>query len=336
MGGMNKTPTPAVAILTAQVALDSHAIQLLPAGAFRASDGRPYECPAWRLDDAVAALVIRRRAERANECVIDYEHQTLNTERNGQPAPAAGWFKTLEFRPDAGLFATDVRWTASARAMIQAEEYRYISAVFRYDSATGDVLDILHAALTNNPALDGMAAVAAARFNPTEPPKETPPMELKALLALLSLPPDASEQTIKEAVTALSTAQREVAALKAAKPDPAHYVPVSAVTELQAQIAALTASVNGNQVETLIEKAMGEGRLLPALEGWARELGKKDIASLRAFVEKQPVIPALTNNQTGGKPPANTPADQLSPDELAICRQLGISNDEYLKSKGTK
>ena len=61
--------------------------------------------------------------------------------------------------------------TDRAAAMIEAGEYRYLSPVFRYDSETGEVLELLHVALTNTPALDGMDPVrllaAASRLYPT-------------------------------------------------------------------------------------------------------------------------------------------------------------------------
>jgi phage I-like protein len=81
--------------------------------------------------------------------VIDYEHQTLNAATNGQPAPAAAWFSTLEWRDGDGLYATDVQWTERAAAMVAAGEYRFLSPVFCFDNH-GNVKALLHAALTNN------------------------------------------------------------------------------------------------------------------------------------------------------------------------------------------
>lgn len=120
-----------------------------------------------------ALSVVRLAAARVSDFVIDYEHQTLNTASNGQPAPAAGWFKRLEWREGDGLYVTDARWTERASAMIKAKEYRFISPTFHYDKH-GNVLDIVNAALTNNPALDGLTELAAAsrrlqgNSNPTD------------------------------------------------------------------------------------------------------------------------------------------------------------------------
>jgi phage I-like protein len=137
----------------------SSSIQLLPAGKFRASDGRPHDASHWYVNAELAAGIIERAGGFGNSFVIDYEHQTMLTAQNGQPAPAAGWFKKLEWRR-AGLYAIGVKWTERAAAMIKAGEYRYISPVFQYDKKTGAVLRLINAALTNSPAIDGMDDVA--------------------------------------------------------------------------------------------------------------------------------------------------------------------------------
>lgn len=152
-------------------------IQLFPAGQFRATDGRPHDVESWVLTRADAEQIIAEFEQRKNPAVIDYEHQTLLAKENGKPAPASGWFKTLQWRePTAtapgGLWAIGVDWTAAAARMIEGKEYQFISPVFIYDDA-GHVRRVLHAALTNYPALDGMAAVAAAFNYPT--PASTQP-----------------------------------------------------------------------------------------------------------------------------------------------------------------
>lgn len=135
-------------------------MQLTPAADFKPSDGRAMSVPAWRIDAAIAAKVIARFQKRRSLPVVDYEHQTLLTATNGQPAPAAGWINALEWREGSGLWAR-VRLTERAAAHVAAGEYRYVSPVFAFDVKTGEVLGILHAALTNNPAIDGMAALAS-------------------------------------------------------------------------------------------------------------------------------------------------------------------------------
>jgi phage I-like protein len=150
------------------------AVRILPAGAFQSKDGRPASVTQgrishWRLDASNAAAVIAARRNGEQGFVIDYEHQTLNKATNGQPAPAAGWFKGLEWREGQGLFMVQIEWTERARAMISGGEYRYLSPVFGFDSQTGAVTYIHSVALTNDPALIGLADLAAATAAPHQP-----------------------------------------------------------------------------------------------------------------------------------------------------------------------
>lgn len=291
-------------------------IQLTPAGVFRARDGRPAGIDGWRVDAAIAARVIERAAARQTPFVVDYEHQTLASEHNGQPAPAAGWFKRIEWREGAGLYATGVEWTAKAKAMIEAGEYKFISPVFAFDKRTGEVLRMEMAALTNNPALDGMDAVAALAHEFFTRSQEPNPKDqsMKAIAVLLGLAADASEADITAAVTALkaktgeqettiAALTTETAALKTQSPDPAKYVPVETVTALQGQVAALTTRLNDTELEDVVQAALTSGKLLPAMEAWARELGKSNLGALKSYIEKNPAIVALNGNQTGGKAP---------------------------------
>jgi len=319
-------------------------ILLIPAGEFRARDGRPADVDAWRMDAAAAATIIARAEAARGEFVIDYEHQTLKADENGQPAPAAGWFKRLEWREGSGLWAVDVRWTERARAAIEAGEYRYISPVFQYDRRTGRVTGVLMAALTNYPALDGhsdLAAQAAARFQTDQ---EDDTVDREQLIELLGLAADATDEQINEAIAVLKAkadaaeaTEAELAALKAKagdnQPDPAKWAPVEVVRELQEQVAALSGAVRTREVDELIDQAVDQGKLLPAQVEWARALGAKDIEALKGYIDSAPTIAALSGTQTGGRPPEEAGQDGLSAEELAVCRATGIDPDEYKKAK---
>ncbi len=326
-------------------------IMLIPAGTFRARDGRPEGCGSWRLDAVAAARVIAQADEAVGEFVIDYEHQTLHAEDNGKPAPAAGWFKKLEWREGDGIYAVDVRWTAKAKALIGAGEYRYISPVFEYDKKTGVVTAILMSALTNYPALDGhsdLAARAAAKFQLQEEGK----VDREKLIALLGLAAAASDEQIEQGLAALKarageadSKDAEMAALKTAKdteiaslkakggkPDPAKYVPVETFESLKTEVAALKTAQTSSTVADLVKQGIADGKLLPVQEDWAVELGNSDTAALKSYLNKTPAIAALTGSQSGGQAPAREGADGLTADELAVCSNLGISAEEYKKS----
>ncbi|MXR36715.1 phage protease [Craterilacuibacter sinensis] len=340
---------PLIAALTVEITQGQPAIKLLPSGAFRARDGRPAECAAWQLDETLAAALIREACSRDVPYVIDYEHQTLRSEQNGQPAPASAWFRTLEWRED-GLYATDVEWTAKAAAMIADKEYRYLSPVFTYDKH-GRVTGLLHVALTNNPALDELPELqvaALSRLVSTTPPvtQEDSTMDelIEQLRWLLNLPVGASADDIKaqlqklidqlssgngtaaasvDLVNLIGTQQQRIAALSASQADPARFVSVDTMRALQDQVATLTAKLQGGEMEQLVTAALSDGRLLAVQEDWARELGKSNLNALQGYLATAPKIAALSGTQTQGNPPAGDPLAHLDSGTLAVCVQMG-------------
>lgn len=174
-------------------------IQFMPAGEFGPSDGRTMDVPAWRIDADSARSVMAQHAARRNPVVIDYEHQTLLKEQNGQPAPAAGWLRELRWVDGEGLFGS-VALTANARRAIDAREYLYFSPVFEYSRKDGTVLSVQMGAFTNTPGIHGMQplsllAAATAIFLPTPSNSQETPVNplLKALLAALGLPDTTNE-----------------------------------------------------------------------------------------------------------------------------------------------
>lgn len=316
-------------------------MRLIPAGSFRARDGRPTEAPAWRMDAAIAASVIALAAAAIGDMVIDYEHQTLYAEKNGQAAPAAGWFKTLQWREGDGLYAVDVRWNERARAAIAAEEYRYISPVFAY-ARTGEVLAIQMASLTNYPALDGLedlTARAAAKFQPTD---EDNTVDKAKLIALLGLSETATDAQIDTALAALKakagetdglTAQVATLKAKTETPDPGKFVSIESHKKVVDDLAALKGDLETRDLDALIGKANDDGRLPEGEIPWAREHAKLyGFAALKASLEKRPVIAALRRTQTDGKGPAAGQAGELDDTALAVCRQMGVKPEDYKKS----
>ncbi len=318
--------------------------QLLPAGEFAAEDGRPGNLPGlattWRLGAERARDIAAAFAARGAELPVDYEHQTLRAEANGQPAPAAGWIESLEWREGEGLFAA-VRWTAAAAAAIAAGEYRFISPVFAYDPDTGEALELRHAGLTNTPAIAGMAevALAAARLAApstgetrmtdaaTQPGAEAPPATMAltaARLALLGLPAKAGDAEAGEALAAL--------AARAATSDPAGHVPLAAFEAVKAELAALRKAFAEREVAEAVAAALDSGRLLPAQREWAEELGRADIGQLRGYIEKTPAIAALSGMQTGGQAPPGA-AGALDEVDLAVCKAGGIDPKCYLEAR---
>lgn len=330
--------------------------QLLPAGEFKARDGRPGPGKAWRIDDAAGARLAAELGTiaAATPISIDYEHQTILAASNGQPAPAAGWMLAFEWRSGEGLFAK-VDWTPRAKAHIEANEYRYISPVILYD-AQGRVTGLHNAALVSTPAILGMDAVTAALaagyefLHPPTAPKESR-MDLATLIALLGLAAGATAQDVTTAITALMARPAagsvpaalasalglaanadEAAALAAlnkrlATPDAGT---LAMVTTLQSQLAALNAQIVERQVTEAVEGAVNAGKLAPAMRDWALKLGKADLAQLNAFIAASPAIPGLGGQTHGRGVQDPNPVTALTPNQAALASQLGLDPKAYL------
>ncbi|MBM0417008.1 phage protease [Aeromonas veronii] len=283
-GGMNisKTPysAPFVAILQANpvsgerlAVLDAQLTpqgdgwyQLLPVGPFKARDGRPFDVASghWQLDGQIAAALIARAKALGQDILIDYDHQTLKTDQNGQPAPAAGWYNAdeIEWREGQGLFIKP-RWTERAAALVAAKEYRFLSAVFPYD-AQGHPLELRMTAITNDPGVVGMQALAALSALPASSLMSTQPGQLAtsshvaqqeksmnehliALLGKLGIQPSADGQFTAEQGTAALAALDTLQASAASAPELE-----AALTAERTSLAALKATVatgQGGQID---------------------------------------------------------------------------------------
>lgn len=341
----HRTRKPAaVAALTVSVVAGQREYLLIPDGDFRAADGsgRPEEVPAWRNSAEIAARVIGRAQRRAARMVVDYEHQTLKAEESGEAAPASGWIEraSLRYEPGVGILGA-IDWTPRAAQMIAGGEYAYLSPVFLYSPADGEVLLLRHVALTNAPALDLPQVALRAGLVTDFSTEEEPQMNLlQQLLASLGLAKDTSEADALAAVAALRAKADQVdgltakvAALSSQAPDPAKFVAVETMAALQAEVAALTSQINGDKVTQVVEAALTAGKLLPAQKDWALGLGKANLAALTEYVEKTPAIAALGGMQSEGKEVGKGAPAALTADETKVAAQLGLSAEQFAAGK---
>lgn len=200
-------------------------IMILPLGEVELADGRE----PFRVDLTAAESIVQRFKAGGVDLVIDYEHQSLAGER----APAAGWIKELQARPD-GLWGR-VEWTSQGSEYLKNREYRYFSPVLRLDPETRRPTALLQLGLTNTPAIRRLPplvaklidqcveeALEAGKISPAQrswaleycgrdpvgfqafvaqAPKLTQQQEeatamLKKLIAMLGLPPENTEDQV--------------------------------------------------------------------------------------------------------------------------------------------
>lgn len=321
-------------------------VLLFPMGATITRDGRRF-----RLDDlAHAQAVIAASVAHAGrrDIPVDYDHQLVYgvgpagpAKIGGGQAPAAGWINPDSLSADtAGIWA-DVAWTETAAARLAAREYRYVSPSFAADKQ-GRLTKIIHLSLVNDPAIDELPAVASVN----QP--ETPKMEQIALA--LGLPADATMEAILAAIAkmggtppSMATAAAALglgsdatadqiftaaAAAATAKPDPAKFVPVEALTEATARLAVL----EGERHDRILTAAAEAGKISPALRGWAADFLKKDEAGFTAWLKDAPAI-LTAGAQLNGQPGEQTGAHGLTELEIQTASALGVTLDEYAAAK---
>lgn len=123
-------------------------IRVLPLGRISSEKG------AFLVDGESFRLMKEHMQHRGIDIVIDYEHQTLNNVQ----APAGGWIKELLLKND-GIYAR-VEWTDKAKNYLLCKEYKYLSPVIVIRKNDRKVTQLHSVALTNTPAINGMAPIA--------------------------------------------------------------------------------------------------------------------------------------------------------------------------------
>lgn len=299
---------------------------LLPAGTFRAIDGRPYGCDGWKLDAAIAAQVIARAAAQKTDILIDFEHQSLRAEWNGQRVEAAGWIpRTFEWREGKGLFATQIAWVDDTEELIRKKKYRYISAVFSYYEKTGEVLEIISVALTNTPALDGLDALAdLARKHSVLLTKEDADMADKEALAALT----AEREGLKTQMAALTVERDGLKTQNAALTVERDTLKTKVEAADKEKTEAALVSEKAKHAE-LLQAALTDGRLVPAQKPWAE---KQTLAALTEYLDATSPV-SILQKQADGK---DGGGNGLSQEEVAMCSRMGVSAEDFLKTKAAR
>lgn len=316
-------------------------VQLLPYGKIKGRDGRQF---AMFDPDAVIANTIRKQNPVSNsdklDLVLDYEHQTFFTSKNGAPAPAAGWIKQLINKGKDGLWGK-VEWTKRAEKAIADREYRYLSPVFTHKE--GNVLALKGAGLTNLPNLE-LQAFNKSNFN-NEEDKEVD--LLQKLIQLLNLAETASEQDVIDAVTQLKTAGGQVSLNKIAgilgtaadetsivtalNKQKAESVDATQYATLSQEVSKLKEQIAANKAEAAVSQAIADGKLIPALRDNALAMHKSlGETAFNDFIAKMPQLSLNKTDAPTGTPPAAE--NSLTGEELAVCKAMGISAEDFKKT----
>ena len=315
-------------------------VHLLPSGSdIRTFDGRgPY-----RVTDPAAVVAASINADRLNgDLPVDENHSTDLRGPQGGEAPARGWIKELQARSD-GIWGR-VEWTGAGKSLIADRAYRGISPVFLHEQ-DGRVIQILRAALTNQPNLRGLAAIN----------QESPVSFIEELRAKLGLPDTAVEADVVAAVVAKpaeATLQSQIAEIGAAlgvtdgdvpsiltaarshaKAQPAELVALQTeLTALASELNALKAAGKRQAAEAYVDAAIREVRagVKPQRERFIT-MHMADPAGTEALISG---LPALGTGGAQAAPPTG-PAGEivaLNAEQASVAHMLGISEEAYLKT----
>ncbi len=335
-----------VVLAAAEVGAAPEFIQLIPPGRIEPKGGHPF------VNDAESRrMVLAAWAKRKNPAVIDYEHQTLKDVQ----APAAGWIEDVEDRGDGeqGGIWGKVSWTPHAVEYLKNREYRFLSPVIFRRKSDDRVIRIEHAALTNDPAIDGMVPVI--NKNGAGAPN-TEEVEMNWLKNLLGLPVTATEDEVQAACKArfgLLDAASSALALKAdSKPEDVSAavealkkVPgkITAALGLEAdanenrcegkilalkngsgmvsreEFEALKSKLDGKNAEEMVAQAMKDGKVTPANKDWAFNYAKENPEGFTEYCKNAVAFVAegeQASRQVTGR-------DGLTDTEIAVCKQFG-------------
>lgn len=289
-------------------------LPLIPAGVFTGNDGR-----TWNNSnpDAVVASFTKKRP-------FDVEHATHIKGPKGEKAPAVGWILALQ--NIAGEVWGMVDWNSEGREMLEKKEYAFYSPAFLYEE-DGTVRAIASVGLTNEPNLDQLPALN--REENTMPL----PVELTQALGL------GADAEIAATLTAINTlkADHQLALNRAnAGPDLTKFVPKETYElALNRATAAETKVKEADDAKlgALVDDAITAGKIAPANKemflGMCRQEG--GVEKFNAFVASAPVI--ADASKVKGK---EQQQGELSKDELALCRAMGVKPETWLANRQHK
>ena len=315
---MNAIGSVAIELMARADAGGDQWVHLLPAGTFQGRDGRgPYQ-----LSDATAVMTASREHAGRTMMAIDYDHQLDYSQANGKPAPAAGWIKGLQARSD-GIWGL-AEWTERAASHLAKREYRYLSPAFHHTS-DGTVTRLLRAALTNNPNLDQLTALASM---------ENTMDELSELKTLLELPDAADTPAITAKVRELMTARHAAATL----PDPAKYVPIGDFERAVSEVHRLNQGVTLQAATDHVHSNVVAGKLPPFLKEWGVSLCSVNKPAFDDFVKRSGGIFKAITTPSGASAafPSDQRDSQLTDEETALCASMGVTTEQFLATRAAQ
>ena len=244
--------------------------------------------------------------------------------------PAVAWIEALEAREGGAIWGR-VSWNSVGRQALGDRAYRYLSPAFLFEKESRRIAQLLAAGLVNLPNL------RLAALNHRQGEHE--PMTWEQVLEALKLPKDA---TPEQALNAVQTLQGDLQTAVNARTTPPldRFVPradydaaVNARETAETRLSELVQAEQAREVEAEISKAIEAKKITPATADYYRAMCALEggLAQFQAFIAKAPTL--APDAMLQGDPTQQNGA-KLTPDELAVCQRMGLSEDAFLAAKG--
>lgn len=266
------------------------AIHLLPAGPMvRGKDGRE-----WRLSSAENVA-----AKFDQKIPIDINHSTQRKAASGDESPAVGFITGLESR-DTGIWGL-ADWNPRGKEILNNKEYAFISPVFSFDpdlndSDTGEISQLQSAALTNNPNLRLTA------LNTTKETKEhktdSQGEKMDRVKGFLSLEANSTEDDVIRAIEMALNVKEEETTKKISLdsvPKEQYEKACNSLRAVTDTLEKIELEKKAAEIDTFIDKAKAEGKIIPACEAKYRALCAMEdgLEHARGIIESMPVLVKL-------------------------------------------
>jgi phage I-like protein len=301
---------------------------LVPWGDVKSTNGR------FVIDEAAARAIVAQFSAHGVDLVLDKEHETLGggySSPDGS-APAMAWIPKLDIVPNVGIFGDGIEWTPRGAGFVRNKEYRYLSPVVMLEKSGGKVIGLHSVALTNKPAIAGMAPIVNKELTGPEGQEKT----MNEILKALGLQEGASEADCVSAIkasadqlTALTADRLAIckalgaqddaksdalvvminAAKKLAEPNPAQFVPMSEHAKTVERLGAVEAELQANKATEFVGRGLKAGKIVEAnREMWLRVF-KADAVQAEKDLAAAPVIAPPDGKVIAGAPKRATPGD---------------------------
>lgn len=322
-------------------------LPLIPAGSFSGRDGR-----TWANPNPETVINDTRRVGR--DIPFDIEHATEVKGPQGEPAPAQAWIRLDDLEIRDGVIWGRVDWNDHGRQLVESKAYKYYSPAFIYDRS-GQVRMLKSVGLTNThnlrelPALNRSRSQRSAAYTPsqginrqsqtqTDPqqPGGSDDMSLSAAIRqALGLNDNANEAEAVQKIGVLKN-DHQTALNRAETPDPDKFVPKAdyelALNRASSAEVSLK-SYQDKEIEKAVDAAIEAGKVAPASKDYHLATCRQEggLERFKTFAASAPQV-VNTDAGKGGQKPDGEKTSKLTDEQLGLCRQMGVTEDEFLST----